>query len=993
MSSGSDLRFRGSGFPAFRFPWPTRTDIRTAVAIAPGMRVGKYEVKRLLGQGGFGMVFVVRDLRLDRDCALKFLLPEHTARPEILQRFLKEARSAAKIDHGGIVTVFECGVVEGAGPDVDGTAYIAMELLRGESLSDRLQRGPLLIEHAIEIARQVASALAAAHAVGIVHRDLKPDNIFLVPDAATALGERVKVLDFGIAKLADDSGGSAHKTSTHMIFGTPRYMSPEQCKSTAKVDERSDIYALGCMLFEMVCGRPPFEGDSGELIAMHQLMPAPTASSSRADLPASLDAAITAMLAKQPADRPSKMNDVLALLGARVSAITPVPSKPVEVAPTIAPDATMDAPAATAASTPPTPAAMSPITKPPSVPVAVAPTPIAPIAAGNSESAPPVGPVATVAPAKRNLWPFAVLGGVVLVGGVVAIVAMGGKPTTHTASDAVVAIDDARVPGERTGSELLERYAEYWRRAKPLIADRKCTELERLVGEARAVSPLIARELGALGCEYASAQRGQPDPAKIYAMPATGAITLGPANAKVTLVESGDYACPWCFKVQAALGELRKKYGADLRIVSRPYVVHRFALAGSLAACAAAKQGDQSYERFDALLWARTFPPGAGLKPDKAQQAFDPAPSCWETTTGCPLLMKYAQEAGLDLVKFKRDLTTCVEEIEAAERDWKMFGLSGVPSFFINGHFAGSARSVEEFSYLIDKELAKANERIAQGTLPERYYQEWVIERGLKQLEDQPPPISLDSPDPLESQDILARPAEAGPVSVRHILIGWNGSSRDPRAVHRPKADADVLAGALVDRLRSGGDLARLMEDFSEDPGSRGNATPLEVSADSSFVPPFKQLALRLRVGEVGLVRSLFGWHVIKRLAPPPLDPLESRDILARAPRTQKAQVKHILLGWTEANTGSNTPGATRDRLALEVLVGTTLAKLAKGVTIEQLMKEVSEDPGSSSGKAYEVTPTAGLVEPFLRLSLRLDVNEVGVVRTQFGIHIIKRVE
>jgi serine/threonine protein kinase len=112
------------------------------------------------------MVFVARDTGLDRDCAVKFLLPEHTARPEILQRFLKEARSAAKIDHGGIVTVFECGVVEGAGPALDGMAYIAMELLKGESLSDRMKQRGLAVDLAVEIARQVAAALAAAHAVG-----------------------------------------------------------------------------------------------------------------------------------------------------------------------------------------------------------------------------------------------------------------------------------------------------------------------------------------------------------------------------------------------------------------------------------------------------------------------------------------------------------------------------------------------------------------------------------------------------------------------------------------------------------------------------------------------------------------------------------------------------------------------------------------------------------------------------------------------------------
>jgi serine/threonine protein kinase len=214
--------------------------------LAVGTRVGKYELTRSLGQGGFGEVFVARD----RDCALKFLLPEHTTKPEILQRFLQEARSAAKIDHGGIVTVFECG-------QVSGTAYIAMELLKGESLAQRIARGRLDSKLAVEIVRQLASALGAAHEAGIVHRDLKPDNVFLVPDTVSPIGERVKILDFGIAKLGEAQASSV-KTASMMIFGTPRYMSPEQCRSTANVDARTDIYALGVMFFEMLCGEPPF---------------------------------------------------------------------------------------------------------------------------------------------------------------------------------------------------------------------------------------------------------------------------------------------------------------------------------------------------------------------------------------------------------------------------------------------------------------------------------------------------------------------------------------------------------------------------------------------------------------------------------------------------------------------------------------------------------------------------------------------------------------
>jgi len=280
-------------------PWDT--------VFSTGLQIGKYELGKKLGQGGFGVVFIGHDTELEREVALKFLHPEHTANPEILRRFLQEARSAAKISHPGIVTVFECGQVKGTNTSADGVAYIAMELLHGESLSDRLSRsGRLPPANAIEITRQVASALEAAHRAGIVHRDLKPDNIFLAIDPAMPTGERVKVLDFGIAKLAQKQGSSV-QTQSQMVFGTPRYMSPEQCKSAAHIDHRSDIYTLGCILFELVCGRPPFDGETGELIAKHQMVAPPTPRSIVAELPESLDLAILSMLAKEPGARPQTM--------------------------------------------------------------------------------------------------------------------------------------------------------------------------------------------------------------------------------------------------------------------------------------------------------------------------------------------------------------------------------------------------------------------------------------------------------------------------------------------------------------------------------------------------------------------------------------------------------------------------------------------------------------------------------------------------------------
>jgi parvulin-like peptidyl-prolyl isomerase len=190
--------------------------------------------------------------------------------------------------------------------------------------------------------------------------------------------------------------------------------------------------------------------------------------------------------------------------------------------------------------------------------------------------------------------------------------------------------------------------------------------------------------------------------------------------------------------------------------------------------------------------------------------------------------------------------------------------------------------------------------------------------------------------------------------------------------------------------------MAKLMKEFSEDPGSKDTAKVYEVGTDTPMVEPFKNMALRLKLNEAGLVRSPFGWHVMKRIAPPPPpppDPLESADILKRPVAAEKAKVKHILLGWTEVHADDER-GKKRDRKALEKLVKDTVAKLKKGDKIEPLMAELSEDPGSAkAGTGYDVTPDAGLVPPFKNLSLRLKVGEVGVVKTNFGIHIIQRTE
>jgi|JI10StandDraft_1071094.scaffolds.fasta_scaffold35607_2 parvulin-like peptidyl-prolyl isomerase len=260
------------------------------------------------------------------------------------------------------------------------------------------------------------------------------------------------------------------------------------------------------------------------------------------------------------------------------------------------------------------------------------------------------------------------------------------------------------------------------------------------------------------------------------------------------------------------------------------------------------------------------------------------------------------------------------------------------------------------------------------------------------------PPPKLD---PLESAKILARPANPGTVQVQHILIGWKdvpaATSRpvDSRAADRSKGDADKLAKVVFAKVKAGGNMADLMKQYSEDPGTKDTGKEFKIDAGTPFVEPFKKLSLRLKVGEAGMVRSTFGWHVIKRIAPPPLDALESADILKRKPVTAVAKVKHILVSDEKTSGTAGDPrGQKRTRAELEALVKKTVAALNAKAAIEPLMAELSEDPGSAkSGDSYDVTPDAGLVVPFKDLSLRLNVGEVGVVKTDFGFHIIQRTE
>jgi len=236
------------------------------MALQSRRNFGNYQVVRLIGEGAFGEVYLAENQHLERRAAIKVLRPVLALDKELVRRFFNEARAASAIRHPSIIEIFD------AGETPEGWPYILMEFLEGTSLKRRLaQVRTLSVAQALAISSQASSALSAAHAVGIVHRDLKPENLFLVPDESAPGGERVKVLDFGIAKVKRGGGGEGTvRTEAGLIMGSPTYMSPEQCKDSADVDHRSDIYAFGTILYEMLAGRPPHVAASGmELLLMH----------------------------------------------------------------------------------------------------------------------------------------------------------------------------------------------------------------------------------------------------------------------------------------------------------------------------------------------------------------------------------------------------------------------------------------------------------------------------------------------------------------------------------------------------------------------------------------------------------------------------------------------------------------------------------------------------------------------------------------------------
>jgi Protein kinase domain len=276
-----------------------------------GRTVGDFVIEGVIGGGSFGTVYRGRQLGLDRPVAVKVPTYEIAADPVQARRFAREARAAARIVHPGVVAIYAVGELG------DGRPYLAMQLIDGEPLDRILRDGPISPVRALRIVRSIASALSETHAAEVVHRDLKPTNIMWRRDRNG--DDQITIVDFGIAVSKPGNADATRLTSGGLI-GTPHYMSPEQAQGE-RVDARADLYALGCLLFELITGKVPFEGSGMEVLLAHMGQPAPRASERHPAVPAAVDQLIAHLLQKKPDDRPSSADAVVALVDEAILAL------------------------------------------------------------------------------------------------------------------------------------------------------------------------------------------------------------------------------------------------------------------------------------------------------------------------------------------------------------------------------------------------------------------------------------------------------------------------------------------------------------------------------------------------------------------------------------------------------------------------------------------------------------------------------------------------
>ena len=269
---------------------------------------GRYRIERRLGEGGMGRVYQAMQVQLGRPIALKLLRPELSGRKDVVQRFEREARAASRLSHPGSITVFDFGSWQGR-------LFLAMEFVAGVSLDELIRTAsPLPLAQVLGLAAQLCDALGAAHAQGLLHRDLKPENIMIAKDKDGC--DHAKICDYGLAFLIDEEGKAAPRlTRAGSVAGTPSFMAPEQVMNRP-LDGRTDLYALGCVLYEMLCGTPPFLGNGSMEILTKQLYDEPEPLSRRAQrpVPPELERIVMWTLQKSPANRPQSAAELKAAL-------------------------------------------------------------------------------------------------------------------------------------------------------------------------------------------------------------------------------------------------------------------------------------------------------------------------------------------------------------------------------------------------------------------------------------------------------------------------------------------------------------------------------------------------------------------------------------------------------------------------------------------------------------------------------------------------------
>ncbi|MDI7266987.1 MAG: serine/threonine-protein kinase, partial [Myxococcota bacterium] len=272
-----------------------------AAALVGNVLEGKYEILRVIGEGGMGVVYEASHKLLGHRLAVKVLHPDVARDPGIIERFHNEARIAAALGHENIVKVTDMGVLPSGAP------FLVMEYLEGESLASRIESGgPLPPRQAAEIVVHVLHALSLVHHAGVVHRDLKPDNVFLAQRPAGPGREKttVKLLDFGVSKLRTPGAQHLHLTRTGAVLGTPYYMAPEQAAGKKDMDHRADIYSVGVILYETLTGRRPFEGQTcNELFAAILMGPPTPPRRHRPGLPAKIETVVMKAISRKPEER------------------------------------------------------------------------------------------------------------------------------------------------------------------------------------------------------------------------------------------------------------------------------------------------------------------------------------------------------------------------------------------------------------------------------------------------------------------------------------------------------------------------------------------------------------------------------------------------------------------------------------------------------------------------------------------------------------------